>query len=257
LRRVERRFEDAEPLVRESRKLFEQLEGSRGRNVAASSLDLSYILTNQGKGLDEARSLVDQAFEIYESIQDGGHPFAGIALLAKANVSDLEGRPDASEAEFGIAAERLTRHFPGSPYLAEAFVSLGSFEEARGAKQEAEQHYRRALSIFEATGDARSHDIDLTRHHLAELFFDQGRHAEALPLAEQALCEPPWCSPEASGMARYSLAKIQAELEQLDAASSNYKKAVAGLEAALDGGTNRRLELVRAAYTKFQQDHSD
>jgi len=92
-------------------------------------------------------------------------------------------------AKKNVRANRLLAktRIPGDVQLnlAEALNLLGYIEKSSGLFGDAEIHYREAIEIAEALGDAFALDFARYTNNLAILFHDIGRNDEAFPLAEK------------------------------------------------------------------------
>jgi tetratricopeptide (TPR) repeat protein len=180
----EGRTTDAETAFREAVRLEP--------NLAMAHLDLGLVLGREGK-LDEAISSLGEALRLDPAIE-GGHLFRGI-FLHQSN------RQDEARVE-------LQQEIQAHPKNAEALTWLGMVELAAGHPEKAVGPFDRAaelqpddLNLLEFRGRAhnlvardsyaRMARLDPSSWHVhrvqAQLFADEGKHAEAIAEYEAAI----------------------------------------------------------------------
>ena len=135
---------------------------------------------------DEAIALLEEARRLSDSA--GVSAETRLDVLGGLAAAYLEaGRLDEAEPlhrEVLALGERL--HGPEALSVATAASNYGRTLEWQGRVVEAESLYRRAIAIRRAAGD-RSTDFGANLSYLGGLLSERGRHAEALPLQQEAL----------------------------------------------------------------------
>jgi tetratricopeptide (TPR) repeat protein len=193
-------------------------------SMAMAQLDLGLVLGREGK-LDEAISSLSEALRLDPGI-DGGHMFRGI-FLHQAN------RQDEARAE-------LQKEIDSRPSNSEALTWLGMVELAAGHPEHAVGPFDRAaelqpddLNLLEFRGRAhnlvardsyaRMARLDPSSWHVhrvqAELFADEGKHAEAIAEYEAAIKQQ-----DRNPDLYEGIGDEYRKLNQLDAARKMYAK---------------------------------
>ena len=155
------------------------------------------------------------------------------------------GRSALALREF-LAAEKL------EPRNARVHYALSDAYLARGKREEAQKHLRRALDIYEDHHDARL--------SLSALLLTERRYEEAIEECDWLIDDPtfpePWRALSNRAWAEYKLGRVEAARESLELAReyrADYWPASLAL-AILENDEGRRLEAVRLLRDVIQLD---
>ena len=176
----------------QAKRIFEKL----APDYPASYINLAAIASDDGD--------LEQAFAYLEEIQPGSDWYVA-ALLAKADLYQLEGLPDVAREKLAQAAE-LTDEPLVTFGLAEIDLELGDFSQA--IKEYAQLDNR---SIFEQTGVS-------TYQRIGVCYASLGKFAPAIEFLEKAV------ELEYDDAAVYELATILADLEEYQKANLYFKQ---------------------------------
>ncbi|MCY7016788.1 hypothetical protein MK366_03930 [Streptococcus sanguinis] len=176
----------------QAKRIFEKL----APDYPASYISLAAIASDDGD--------LEQAFTYLEEIQQGSDWYVA-ALLAKADLYQLEGLPDVAREKLAQAAE-LTDEPLVTFGLAEIDLELGDFSQA--IKEYAQLDNR---SIFEQTGVS-------TYQRIGVCYASLGKFAAAIEFLEKAV------ELEYDDAAVYELATILADQEEYQKANLYFKQ---------------------------------
>ena len=176
----------------QAKRIFEKL----APDYPASYISLAAIASDDGD--------LEQAFTYLEEIQQGSDWYVA-ALLAKADLYQLEGLPDVAREKLAQAAE-LTDETLVTFGLAEIDLELGDFSQA--IKEYAQLDNR---SIFEQTGVS-------TYQRIGVCYASLGKFAAAIEFLEKAV------ELEYDDAAVYELATILADQEEYQKANLYFKQ---------------------------------
>ena len=176
----------------QAKRIFEKL----APDYPASYISLAAIASDDGD--------LEQAFAYLEEIQPGSDWYVA-ALLAKADLYQLEGLPDVAREKLAQAAE-LTDEPLVTFGLAEIDLELGDFSQA--IKEYAQLDNR---SIFEQTGLS-------TYQRIGVCYASLGKFAAAIEFLEKAV------ELEYDDAAVYELATILADQEEYQKANLYFKQ---------------------------------
>ena len=176
----------------QAKRIFEKL----APDYPASYISLAAIASDDGD--------LEQAFAYLEEIQPGSDWYVA-ALLAKADLYQLEGLPDVAREKLAQAAE-LTDEPLVTFGLAEIDLELGDFSQA--IKEYAQLDNR---SIFEQTGVS-------TYQRIGVCYASLGKFAAAIEFLEKAV------ELEYDDAAVYELATILADQEEYQKANLYFKQ---------------------------------
>ena len=176
----------------QAKRIFEKL----APDYPASYISLAAIASDDGD--------LEQAFTYLEEIQQGSDWYVA-ALLAKADLYQLEGLPDVAREKLAQAAE-LTDEPLVTFGLAEIDLELGDFSQA--IKEYAQLDNR---SIFEQTGVS-------TYQRIGVCYARLGKFAAAIEFLEKAV------ELEYDDAAVYELATILADQEEYQKANLYFKQ---------------------------------
>jgi len=176
----------------QAKRIFEKL----APDYPASYISLAAIASDDGD--------LEQAFTYLEEIQPGSDWYVA-ALLAKADLYQLEGLPDVAREKLAQAAE-LTDEPLVTFGLAEIDLELGDFSQA--IKEYAQLDNR---SIFEQTGVS-------TYQRIGVCYASLGKFAAAIEFLEKAV------ELEYDDAAVYELATILADQEEYQKANLYFKQ---------------------------------
>ena len=176
----------------QAKRIFEKL----APDYPASYISLAAIASDDGE--------LEQAFAYLEEIQPGSDWYVA-ALLAKADLYQLEGLPDVAREKLAQAAE-MTDEPLVTFGLAEIDLELGDFSQA--IKEYAQLDNR---SIFEQTGVS-------TYQRIGVCYASLGKFAAAIEFLEKAV------ELEYDDAAVYELATILADQEEYQKANLYFKQ---------------------------------
>ena len=176
----------------QAKRIFEKL----APDYPASYISLAVIASDDGD--------LEQAFAYLEEIQPGSDWYVA-ALLAKADLYQLEGLPDVAREKLAQAAE-LTDETLVTFGLAEIDLELGDFSQA--IKEYAQLDNR---TIFEQTGVS-------TYQRIGVCYASLGKFAAAIEFLEKAV------ELEYDDAAVYELATILADQEEYQKANLYFKQ---------------------------------
>ncbi len=108
-------------------------------------------------------------------------------LMRKGNGLDQSGQYQGASTVFQEAVRAAERSGPQNLHAAYALNALGLVEYKLGKFDEAERHYRRALTLLEAGGRKNNRDYALVLSNLSGACLRLGRPAQAEELAREAL----------------------------------------------------------------------
>ena len=225
------RFAEAEPLLQRALAIRTRVFGPAHSEVALTIEDLADLYRAQGRKV-EAESLL----EGLRAIRPMARSAPGVALGTEASPvartgdvattgnsgaaafqrsrerSDVESeKPEIKSPKSGSKAPSGPEPDPGSEELSRV---LGQLSGLHGADQEpdsAQDLYRRALAMMEATGATDHPELRTVLRELGRLYYRNGAYAEAEPLLERALA----LGHRALGADASELAEIRDELAWL------------------------------------------
>jgi tetratricopeptide (TPR) repeat protein len=161
--------------------IITEASGKNGLCLGIASADLAVLLQRRG----DVKGAERYALESVAALEMGGPEYEmaltrPLQVLAEAYLA---------EQRFAKAKEVMTRleHLPESSRRDRA-VRAGSralIEANEGRWQDAEQHYRAAISEWEEAGEGDAMSIVPELTNLALLYLNQRRFAEATPLLER------------------------------------------------------------------------
>lgn len=148
------------------------------------------VLAAREREWDRAVALLREAAEASE--RSGMDALGAEVDTNLAETLALAPVPAIGEAEtyLGLARAKLVRVGGGNAELDATQTSIaGHIAHGAGRYAEAEAMYRRAAEQFDALGPAARHSAAASRANIARAISMQGRHDEAIALAEAALAE--------------------------------------------------------------------
>lgn len=108
-------------------------------------------------------------------------------LITDANKAIKKGEFEAAEHLYQEALHRLENATgPVHPRIASVLLRLGDFYSSRQKYIEAEEQFRRAITIYEQTFGDTNLDIAICFQHLSDALHAQGRSEEANRLRVQS-----------------------------------------------------------------------
>lgn len=199
--RLEARFKDAEPILKQALAINRAALGNLHRNVAIDLDSLAQVNLQQDR-YAEAEQLSLQALDIIEltilATPLGPGPGAKLPwgpvhadLAAALNnlgfVRAAQGRYSDAEPTILRALEIAEAIGPGDAAVGRILSTLAGVDEGQGRLKEAESRYVRAISILEAAQGVLHPEVAIVTANLGGLYKSQGRLDEAEPLLKNAL----------------------------------------------------------------------
>jgi len=180
-------YKDAEPLLKESLKIRENLLGSKDARVADSLYSLALLHDNQGK-FKEAKELTQRSLEIWESELGPTHPKIAKGLHEQGLLHYKDGKFKEAETIFERALEIREKALGSNhPDVAESLFSLGVVNYIQSRFDESEYFYKRALEIRETVLGPDHPDVAQSLNSLAALYHWLRRYDEAESLYNRSL----------------------------------------------------------------------
>lgn len=185
---VERaRYAEAEPFLRRSVAIREELLGKEHPDVAIALNNLAMVIYTQGRYV-EVEPLHLLSLKIRENAFGAEHPDVAATLNNLASLYRSQGRYPEVEPLYRrslkIREETLGKEHPD---VAQSLNNLASFYDSQGRGAEAEPLLKRSLLIWEKVFGKEHREVARCLNNLAELYRRQGRHAEAEPLYQRSL----------------------------------------------------------------------
>ncbi|MCC6782570.1 MAG: serine/threonine protein kinase [Planctomycetes bacterium] len=181
------RYEEAEEIVREARRLAVD-QGPKGRfRVLRADRVLVQLLVRHGKGkeaIELARANVALALEVHgENHPDSAHVQSELAEILQEN-----DEPEESEQLFRRAIATMQRAVPnGSPSEAQARGNLGWLLSRLDRNDEAEEMLRSSLAMRRAIFGPVHPEVASSLNDISVLLREKQAYAESEQLAREAL----------------------------------------------------------------------
>jgi tetratricopeptide (TPR) repeat protein/transcriptional regulator with XRE-family HTH domain len=239
-------FAEAEPLLKQSLTIREQVLGPEHPHVALSLSCLGELYQDQGQP-GQAEPLYQRALSICEQALGPEHSDVAVVLNALALLYWQEGKYAEGEAlarrALSIREQALG---PEHPDVAVVLNVLALLCEYQGKYTEAELIYKRALEIREQTLEPEHPDVCVSLGNLALLYYFLGKYAQGEPLARRSLimCQRAW-GPKHLRVSTHlnTLAKLYRGQGKYDQAEQLYRQALAIREETL-GPEHSRLAIM-------------
>lgn len=202
-----------------------------------------------------AKTVFDQALVDVKKKEQPEGLLTATVLMNVANVQDVLEDHDGAQKTLLHVIELYEQGFgKDHPKLAMAWANLGTARFGADKLPEAEEAYRRALAIAEATLGKDSVEAAEHADELAVMLASQGKPAEAIPLHERArdtLTKKLGPQHPSVGSAILNLGAVDYEQGNLKAAAERFAQAAAIFEAGIGlghpwtGSAYRNLARVR------------
>jgi tetratricopeptide (TPR) repeat protein len=172
LYRLQRRYKEAEQLIKEASFINEQFFGENHPNTANSYNNLALLYRLQDN-YEEAETLFIKALRICEQFSEGNHHLIPTIYNNLANLYYLQGKYEKAEL-FHKNALRIREQILGKkhPDTANSYNNLAFLYESQGKYKEAEKLYKKALRITERVL-GKEHPYTLTVRKNLETFKDE------------------------------------------------------------------------------------
>ena len=181
------RFDEAEPLMRQTLETAEAAYGKQHPAVAIYLSNLATLLRDTAR-FDEAEPLMRRALEIDEAAYGERHPNMAVGLSNLATLLCNADQLDEAESLMRRALEVAEATFGKQhPSTATCLSNLAGLLHDTARFDEAEPLMRRALEIVEAALGMQHPSVAVRLSNLATLLQDTDRADEAEPLMRQAL----------------------------------------------------------------------
>jgi tetratricopeptide (TPR) repeat protein len=181
------RYEEAEPLYKQSLSLWQELLGERHPNFATSINNLAALYESQGR-YEEAESLDKQSLSLRQEVLGERHPDVVTSINNLALLYCLQGRYEEAEP---LLKQALVMHQEvlgeRHPNLATSINNLAGLYYSQRRYEEAEPLLKQALSLRQELLGERHPDVATSINNLAGLYDSQGRYEEAESLYVKAL----------------------------------------------------------------------
>jgi len=178
-------FAEAAEQYQSALKLYEQIEGPRGRNVRNAAMGVAIVKRGEG-GSAQASSLMQRALDSSSNPAD----LDGATLNNLANLARDKKQYTEAESLYKKACAAYEKSGgPNDAGLATAFANLGKLyrDESQFDISKAELPLKRALAIRENVLGAEHPDTAKTLSDLSLLYFHEKKPAEAEEFARRAL----------------------------------------------------------------------
>jgi tetratricopeptide (TPR) repeat protein len=199
------RFAEAEPLLERALQIRTRSFGAAHSDVASTREDLASLYRAQGRRI-EAESLGDDALSVQlpaaaeptPAPPKAEQPTAPVAppreiVAQPADRPTVAGSqrqvtqaPPAHAAATSTSGNRKGDRTDGEE-LTRVLREIAGLQGADAEPASAQQLYRRALAMMEATGATDRPELRTALRELGRLYYRQGAYAEAEPLLERAL----------------------------------------------------------------------
>ena len=183
------RYEDAEPYMRRSLEIQEQVAKATGNegSLAIALFMLGSNHTLMGR-LEDGRGLLERSLTLFERLQPSGGLQTAIVLnnLAtnRQKANDLAG----AIAHQGRALDLFERHAPTNlPAIAKNTHNFAYLLRQQGQVQKAAEQYTKAIGLFRRAYPDGHPEIATAEGNLGALLRDVGALKEAEPLLASAL----------------------------------------------------------------------
>ena len=181
----QKRFADADTLMRSALAVQERLWGPDSPDLASSFNNLGALYWSMGR-YNDALPLYERTRKVFERTLEPGHPRMASILNNLAETYWKLHRYSEAEPMFRRAlAIKEARLAPDDVSIAVTLNGLGGLLRDSGRPAEAETVLRRALAIRERKLAPNHPDVTETAQALAALLRAQGRTAEAETLAQR------------------------------------------------------------------------
>ncbi len=181
------RYEESEPLLERSLRIYEETLGNEHPDVAAVLNNLAELYRNQGK-LSQAQPLFERALRIYEKAFGDEHPYVAAALNSLANLYHGQGKLSDAEPLYERSLRiREEVHGDEHHHVAQSLNNLADLYRNQGKLSQAQPLFERALRIWEKALGNEHHQVAITLNNLANLYHAQGNLSEAEMLFERLL----------------------------------------------------------------------
>lgn len=127
------------------------------RNVGLTLINLGFVLPRLGRP-QEAVELLRKAKEIFDGLS-AEDPYNGARVVVALTGAHLGAGEIVKARESGVLAARLMRGLGSTNGEAEALEALGEVAHREGDHRAAERHLRQALEIFLALGSSRAESL--------------------------------------------------------------------------------------------------
>ena len=181
------RYQDAEPLIKDTLEVREKVLGPDHPDTAMSLNNLAVLYQAQGQ-YTKAKPLFKRALEIREKVLGPDHPDAALGLGNLATLYRAQGQYTNAEPLYKRALEIHEKVFgPDHPDTAMSLNNLAVLYRVQGQYTKAEPLNKRALEIREKVLGPDHPDTALGLGNLAGLYEAQGQYTKAEPLYKHAL----------------------------------------------------------------------
>ncbi|HEY0753561.1 MAG TPA: tetratricopeptide repeat protein, partial [Ktedonobacteraceae bacterium] len=180
------RFEEAQPLLRQSLALYERVLGTEQKETAQTIHNLAELTAAQGD-YEQAETLYARALAIRERVLGKAHLETIQTMMTLGRLYREQGNYErARQLLEHVLALREQILGPEHPETARSLGHLAFLARKQGQYQEAETLLLRAMAIWQHIRGPEYPDHVQTLHTLAGLYREQGRYVEAEPLIQQA-----------------------------------------------------------------------
>jgi len=180
-------YKQAEPLLKQSLVIREEVLGSTHPETATSLHTLAYLYRSQGK-YEQAEPLQQQALTIWEEVLGPMHPDTATGLNTLAMLYYSQGKYEQVEPLLKRAlAVREEMLGPMHPDTAISLNNLAGFYWCQGKYEQVEPLLKQSLAILEEVLGSMHPNTAISLNNLAMLYHRQGRYERAEPLLKRAL----------------------------------------------------------------------
>jgi class 3 adenylate cyclase/Tfp pilus assembly protein PilF/DNA-binding XRE family transcriptional regulator len=181
-------YVQAEPLLLQAFKHYEQKAGSEHPDTASTLNDLAWLYYLRGK-YEQAEPLLQRALLMREQILGRKHADTAVTLNNLAWLYMQQSRYAQAEPLYQRALA-IREHVLGASHADTALTlnDIAMLYIYQGKYEQAEPLLQRALSIREQVSGPSHPDVAESLNNLAMIHYYQGKYEQAEPLYQQALC---------------------------------------------------------------------
>ncbi len=180
-------YEQAEPLLQQALRIYEEVLGPEHPDTARTLNSLAILYQNQGK-YEQAEPFYQRALWTRERMLGNEHLDTADTLNGLAILYQNQGKYEQAEPLY-LRALWIYEQLLGPEHLdtARTLNNLATLYTNQGKFEEAETLYRRTLAIREQVLGPEYPDTARTLNSLANLYVDQAKYSQAREAYEKAL----------------------------------------------------------------------
>ncbi|HJT57797.1 MAG TPA: FxSxx-COOH system tetratricopeptide repeat protein [Ktedonobacteraceae bacterium] len=182
----QRKYDEAEPLVKQALAIRERRLGLTHPDTAGSLNTLALLYIDKGI-YEQAELPVKQALAIRKRKLELNHPDTASSFHTLALFYTGQSKYEQAESHYRQALARQRKALdPDHPDTATTLHNLATLYMKQGKYEQAEPLYLQALQTRDKVFGSNHPNTATTRHKLATLYMQQGKYNQAEPLYQQA-----------------------------------------------------------------------